>query len=401
MMSFSKITGNPLYPNRFKNKKQKSFMEDKRLRFQKGKQKEFLEAVIKNHFRSQAALGRFLGFDRHTIRGWLIEKSNLSKSVFQKIVASYPQHKPFAKFIEEELPWNWGWIKGGKVTASKLDICERLAHARSFIKGCSVRRLKKEELYNPIVDQMLQENVDLKSILAVCLLTDGCLGVEGRSHRISVFSKDPVIIEFSRALLLKLSKFEPGVYRGSKGVTIVRMTDNDLVRELQKLSPEFRTFPPEGKPQPTISFLKNANRKTKEWAIRVALTLDGSIALSKYNKPELTLSCYNKTACEEWQKFFAVYGLRGNVSYSNRSRQGAIGVRIFNYSSIYNFYKIGGFMEGVKISKNSTRFYGLEKNYLLKKVIYLGIQKNCLNNCTRSDLNRGPRGYQPRALKPD
>ncbi len=366
-------------------------MQDKRLRFQKGKQRAFLEGVIQNHFGTQAALGRFLGFDRHTIRGWLIEKSNLPKSVFSLLIQSYPCYSRFESFIKEELPWNWGWIKGGIVTGSKSDIYERLAHARSFVKASCVRRLKKEEIYNPIVDQMLQEDVDLKSILAVCLLTGGCLGVEGRSHRISVFSKDPIIVEFSRVLLLKLSKFEPGVYRGPKGVTIVRLTDNDLARELQKLSPEFRTFPPEGRPQPTISFLKTANKKTREWAIRVAFTLEGCIALSKYNKPEFTLSCYNKTACEEWQKFFAECGIRGNVSYNNRSRQGAVGVRVFNYSSMYTFYKMGGFLEGVKISTKSTRFDGLEKNYLLKKVIHLGIQKGVLEVM-------GVLGFEPRTF---
>ena len=327
-----------------------------------------------------------------SIRGWLVEKSNLPKSVFQQLIKLYPSYSCFETFIEEELPWNWAWIKGGKVTASKSDICKRLAHARSFIEGCSIRRLKKQEIYNPIVNEMIQKNVDLKSILAVCLLTDGCLGVEGRTHCISIFSKDPVIIMFSRALLLKLSKFEPGVCRGSKGVSIVRLTDNDLARELLKLSPEFRTFPPEGRPQPTIAFLKTANQQTKKWAIKIALTLDGSIGLSKYIKPELNLACYNKTACKEWQKLFVEFGIRGNVSYSNRSKQGAIGVRIFNYFSIYNFYKIGGFMEGVKISKKSTRFCGLEKNMLLNKVINLGIQKGVLKGM-------GMLGFEPRTAR--
>ncbi len=386
------ITGNLDYAKRFKKKKQKSIMLNKRLRFVKGKQKEFLEEVIKNHFGTQAALGRFLETPKNTVKGWIHEKSNLPKSVFQQLIKLYPSYNYFETFIEEELPWNWAWIKGGKVTASKSDICERLSYARSFIESCRVRRLKKGEVYNSIVDELLKQNVDLKSILAVCLLTDGCLSVEGRTHRISIFSKDPIIIKFSRALLLKLSKFEPAVYKGSKGVSIVRLTDNNLARELLKLSPEFRTFPPEGRPQPTISFLKTANQQTKKWAIKVALTLDGSICLSKYLKPELNLACYNKTTCEEWQKLFVEFGIRGNVSYSNRSKQGAIGVRIFNYSSIYNFYKIGGFMEGVKISKKSTRFCGIEKNTLLNKVINLGIQKGVLERM-------GMLGFEPRTAR--
>lgn len=397
------FSGSPLSQSGYKGRKTNSSMQDKRLRFQRGKQREFLEAVIQNHFGTQAALARFLEVHKHTVKGWLHEENNMPKSAFQKIITFYPVQKHFEIFIEEELPWNWGWIKGGVVTGSKSDIYKRLAHARSFIKGACVRRLKKEDVPNLIVDQMLRENVDLKSILAVCLLTDGSLSVEGRTHRISVFSKDPVIVDFSRALFLRLSKFEPGVYAEPRGVTIVRMTDNDLARELQKLSPEFRTFPPEGRPQPTIAFLKTANEQTKRWAIKVALTLDGSISLSKYDKPELTLTCYNKASCEEWQELFTEFGIIGNVCYSKRSRQGAVGVRTFNYLSIYNFYKMGGFMNGVKISTKSTRFDGLEKNHLLRQVIQLGVQKGVLKGVgpMRFELmtSRSPNGiYQAGAL---
>ena len=62
------ITGNLDYAKRFKKKKQKSIMLNKRLRFVKGKQKEFLEEVIKNHFGTQAALGRFLENPKNTVK---------------------------------------------------------------------------------------------------------------------------------------------------------------------------------------------------------------------------------------------------------------------------------------------------------------------------------------------
>jgi len=105
------ITGNLGYPNRFKRQKRKFFMGDKRLRFVEGKQREFLGEVIRNHFSTQAALGRFLGFHKQTIRGWLIEKSNLPKSVFQQLIQLYPSYSCFETFIEEELSWNWLGLK--------------------------------------------------------------------------------------------------------------------------------------------------------------------------------------------------------------------------------------------------------------------------------------------------
>ncbi len=79
--------------------------------FAKGKQKEFLEAVIQNPFGTQAALSGFLGVNKSTVRGWLNDR-NILKSDFDKILDFCPEHSWFSKFIEEELPLNWGQRKG-------------------------------------------------------------------------------------------------------------------------------------------------------------------------------------------------------------------------------------------------------------------------------------------------
>ena len=135
------------------------------------------------------------------------------------------------------------------------------------------------------------------------------------------------------------------------------------------LSPEYRTFPLDENFQPTINFLYNKNLRTKVWAARVAFTTDGCISLSKQGKPELNFACYNKYISEEWQKFLTQFEINGHVAKCKKSRQGVSGVRIYDSKSICAFYRLGGFIDRVKISKKSTRYTGIEKNKLLKFVV--------------------------------
>lgn len=265
--------GNPLAQNGFKELKCKCTMHDFRLKFAEGKQREFLKAVIQGHFGSQAALGRFLGFNRYTIRGRVNEKNNMPKSIFERILDLYPQYRLFVNFIEKELPWNWG---------------------------------------------------------------------------------------------------------KSKGCRNVVITDKFLGKSLFELSPEYRTFPLEEKTQPTIRFLEDKNLQTKIWALRFAFTTDDCISLSKRSKPELGFACCNRNMAKEWQAFLRQFGLNAHIARNGRYKQGVAGLRIYDFKSIRNFYKLGGFIDGVKISRKSTKYMGMQKNGLLRKVVELGIEKGLL-----------------------
>tara|TARA_Y100000310_G_scaffold345252_1_gene463139 strand:- start:6631 stop:7410 length:780 start_codon:yes stop_codon:yes gene_type:complete len=211
--------------------------------------------------------------------------------------------------------------------------------------------------------------VDLLSILAVCIQTDGSLVERGNNHRICFASSDSILASFAESLFSKLSKFKPNVYTGAKGITEVKLTDRSLTKKLFELSPEFKTFSENSAIQPTINFLYKKNLATRIWAIRFAFSTDGCISLSKRNKPELNLACCTKSLVDEWKLFLEKFGIKANISNRNRYKQGVAGLRIYNFQSIYNFYCLGGFVEGVKISKKSKRYVGLRKNELLQKVV--------------------------------
>ena len=373
-----------LLPKSFKKgKKTGNCMdEDSRLKFQGGQQKEFLNAVIRGHFKSRVDFSRFFGLNKFRVRGWITKNNNIPKSVFDKIVGKFPDYGYFSRFVEKELPWNWGWVKGGKACIAKIDnLAKHLEYARSCKKRhytAPERNCIETGIGKPIVDEMISKEVDLESVLAVCLLTDGHLQIGENTRRISIYSTDAIIADFSEALLSKLSGFTPRVYGSGNNILAVRITDNNLSNKILTLSPEYRTFPPEGCAQLTIKFLKNKNRQTKIWAIRVAFTMDGSVSLSKTERPELNLACYNKSLSEEWQKLFQEFGIKCKVAYSKKSKQGAIGVRSYNYGSIYEFFKLGGFLEGVKISRKSKYYCGMAKNDLLQKLVGLGVKKGVI-----------------------
>jgi hypothetical protein len=357
----------------YKLAKSISSMDDKRLKFQKGKQKEFLEKVLEN-FDSQRELAQFLGIAHTTLRDWVKEKNNISKSKFYFVLESFPKYNIYKRFVEEELDWNWGWIKGGHACIAKREnLHDYLKYVRSFTRNKEqVPKSSVISIENNLLETLKHEDVDLLSILAVCTLTDGCLQKHGNSYRISFSSSDQVLINFIQALFFELSEYLPSTYGPSKGAYDTRVTDNKLGKRLLQLSPEYKTFASNPEKQPTISFLKNKNIQTKIWAMRFAFTADGCVFLPKNfkkSKPGLFFACCNKSVCVEWKDFLATLDIFGRVVDCKRYRENVSGVRIYMHQSIINFQELGGFVDKVKISRKSKYYCGLTKNAILAKVI--------------------------------
>jgi hypothetical protein len=357
----------------YKSQKPISTMGDKRLKFRKGKQKEFLKNVLEN-FGSQRKLAKFLGIAHTTLKDWIREKNNISKSKFNVLIKEFPRYKIYEDFIMEELDWNWGWIKGGHACiAKKENLGDYLKYVRSFTKNKErLPRSTAITIENDLLETLKREDVDLLSILAVCTLTDGCLQKHGNSYRISFSSSDPVLVNFIQALFFELSEYLPSTYGPSKGAYNTCITDEKLGERLLQLSPEYKTYASDPEKQPTIVFLKNKNIQTKIWAMRFAFTADGCVFLPKnvkVSKPGLVLACCNKSLCNEWKNFLETLDIFGRVIDCKRYREKVSGVRIYIRQSIINFQELGGFVEKVKISRKSKYYCGLTKNEILGRVI--------------------------------
>ena len=363
----------------YKGRKQDSVMgsdSDKRLKFKKGKQKEFLKNIIQE-FGSQRKLAEFIGVSKTTVRDYLTERSNIPKSFFLKITRDFPELKIFEKEVEEEFPWDWGRIKGGKERVSSIkDIDTYLKYVRGFtmnkeqVPKCSAMKVE-----NRLLERLKRDNVDLMAILAICTMTDGHLETRGNSYRVSFSSSDDVFVNFISALFFELSDFIPAVYDPHKKAHNICVSDTKLGKKLLKLSPEYKTYASEKDKQPTVTFLQNTNMSTKIWAMRFAFSADGSISLPKNNKPSLSITCYNKSLCVEWKNFLSGLEIFGNIATKSSAKEGVAGVRIARAESIKNFYDLGGFIDGIKISSKSKRYCGVEKNVLLAKCVDLKMKK--------------------------
>lgn len=226
-----------------------------------------------------------------------------------------------------------------------------------------------------VLNRIVNKGVNLKSLLATCLLTDGSLQRTGNSsYRIAFYTSDSVLRDFVYSLLFRLSRYTPTIYRDKGGAYSVRVCDFHLAKELLELSPSFKKSPNRCQPvhsylmekQPTITFLDSYDLQTKKICARFAFSADGSISLDKRGVSELTLRCSHPRLSLEWQKILMGFGMIGRIRKDKFSWSGVGGVRFYNKQSLKKFLKMGGFIPGVKITRKSRFYAGIEKNTILK-----------------------------------
>lgn len=353
-----------------------------RLRFVSGQQTKLLRDFLRYNNLSINSAAKLLSVGKTTFKNWLGEKRTLPENTFSSILKMTPSLKIYKDKIEANLPENWGKIRGGKARINKISNISGYLKTIRKIKDkkrleTSLRLKQNMKIENPILNELKQNKIDLKCILATCLLTDGSLTIEGNSYRIAFYAKDIILKDFVNALLFELSSFIPTEIISKKGVYAIRINDYELSRDLLTLSPNYKTSPnlTQSKisylkeAQPSLKFLKNTDKNTLLWCIRSAFSTDGSISISKRSIVELNLSCYHPTLAAEWIKLLKDCGIVGSIGKSKASWCGISGVRIYDRRSIKKFADFGGFLPGVKISGKSKRYKGLEKNTVLQTIV--------------------------------
>lgn len=356
-------------------------MEDKRLVFEKGKQRALFQYLFENYKWSHRKVAELIGVTRHTVTDYFNEKNNIRLSTFQKLTSIDKNIIGFEKYIEKQMQINWGAKKGGKERAklieNKGEFYSRL-RAFKFQKAYKIAVKAKIAIEDhPLISNLIAENVDLHCVLGACLLTDGSLQVRGNSHKLSYSTIDNTLEKIIISLFNKLSITNPKVYFTKKG-NIICVNDSVLGPKMLALSPSYKTSPSWSyqtkeqylqESQPTNKFLFDADEKTKIWALRFAFTADGSISVPRKSYPSLDLACYHPTLAAEWVEFIQSMGFKCKLMKSKNSWCGISGVRMQTHKAFKKFYDLGGFIDGVKISKKSKRFCGMPKNELLEKVV--------------------------------
>lgn len=323
-----------------------------------------------NNF-SERKMARYLSTKRRTLKNWIDERNTLPYQVYNKILNECPTLKIFEKYTKD-ISNNWRSIKGGN-KSSRVNIKEKMRLLR--IKKEIKRELKTKKKKRKNLE--LNKKIDLKKIIAIALLTDGYLSSKD-CYRINFYSKDIVLKNYIHNILDNISNYQINSYfdKKKKG-HFVRLCDIGLANELLNFCPNYKTSPSVNQEiddymkeaQPTIKFLKNSNKETKILCLRMAFSTDGSISLNKNGGYELNLACYHPKLCLEWQELIEEFKINAKIGKDKKEWGGVDGLRIYDLESITKFFRLGGFIDGVKISNKSKFYKGIEKNKLLRAIV--------------------------------
>jgi hypothetical protein len=216
---------------------------------------------------------------------------------------------------------------------------------------------------------------ECKKMIIVMLLTDGHVGVvkQGKYKyvKISYWSNDRVLLNLFIELMKKAFDIEPS-HVGKQEVYYKRRGFSEKIfDELRKILPRLD----KQSSRTSLDFLRNERTPLIKFALRLAMSGEGSISLSRKSNGglrfHLAFACANLKLCEDWEELFNLFGVRMAIRRDSAVNSGYHGLQVVSEESILNFDKIG-FVEGVKIQKGKM-FKGMEKNHLL------GICVNIIN----------------------
>ncbi|MDP7141133.1 MAG: hypothetical protein QF362_04100 [Candidatus Woesearchaeota archaeon] len=258
----------------------------------------------------------------------------------------------------------------------------------------------------PYVQELVEKNLKKYSpkFIAVLTLTDGCCYPAGKSAlkvrrpKLS-YCGDKILCKIYADLVYEHYNIIPSTFTQRKDGTFLVLYERKdikrIIRDLLSLTPNFKTSLAHGEKirdylktdQPTLRFLLNDNKKVLLEAFRLGMSAEGSCSIcfnGKYLRFSLDFSCAHPILLEQWREVaykiginFNLKGLSGWFNYS--------GLSSGNIEALKTFMETGGFIDNVKITRQSKYYNGLEKN----KLIYNVLRWNKENRRINSELSNG------------
>lgn len=261
---------------------------------------------------------------------------------------------------------------------------------------------KVPKIYPPLTSEARfwhEEGVDLKrSIIIPCLQSDGCVSrpnsneynymihFDGRNSILHNYFVDAMYYEYD---LLPTSyclyNAETKMYRTSYTQKIVKTIVNDITKHSgnTKTSPASRQTIDEylKEPQPHLDYLISAPETEKKIAFRIWMSTEGSMTFYKtreYNKrgikneylcPSLMLACTHPVLSKQLQQIAKQFNIILTLISSKTNWSGILRLKNQSISACIEFLKFGGFIKGVRISKNSKYHEGIDKNVFLLGIL--------------------------------
>lgn len=234
-------------------------------------------------------------------------------------------------------------------------------------------------------------------LLGVVTLTDGYLQITKDKSRWELeTSPNPNLHKICKNLFLKALRIKPNT-RVTKDGRFVRTELFGLIYKSSLMRIKRLT-------KNNFQFLKTTTPKIKILAFRLAMDLEGSISpkfslkKKKYKQneyfqfqfdPELKLSFVDKAKINDWIEILKSIGFNFTIQRDTRYESGVGGLRTSGKNQIIQFYKSGGFLTDIKITKSpdkNLKINGFLKQNMLKTVVF--ILQNHSDYCSKSFDNK-------------
>lgn len=163
-------------------------------------------------------------------------------SIFKSLCNTESTLKEFETFIQKTLPENWGRIKGGEKRSKNTDVKEitkKIQETKNKRRIEIKTKMKLEK--NSYIEYIENKGIDIKPLLATCLLTDGSIDI--KQNRIEYATKDLTLKVIASYFLHMLSKYPYTIFVDKDNVFHIRLTDKELISKLLKLSPSYKKSP--------------------------------------------------------------------------------------------------------------------------------------------------------------
>lgn len=214
------------------------------------------------------------------------------------------------------------------------------------------------------------------AILVGMLLTDGSVNVSGSHKNIAFTNRSEVLHKIFKEKMRNLFgivKFQEWKDKRWRNVKTTFLRSPEIYEWLQKLTPSYRTKPElDGKfpPSRIPNFVLKLKPKEIAEVLRIMFSTDGCVCLgASWSKSDemwqirrlIKFSCLHPIIKEQVSELLRKLGIAHKADEE--------GIIIWKENDIRAFHQNVGFVNGVKVTRNSKVWEGFEKNHVLKLLI--------------------------------
>lgn len=219
------------------------------------------------------------------------------------------------------------------------------------------------------IPNWIKEKVDItKAVIIPLLITDGgekpaCVFCSGESNIVHDLWSDACYYELEKL---------PSSYKVPYKTIFVtsHRFSKDILTKIKKYCPSFKTSPVNESiedymktSQPTISYLLEGSKLEQQIALRLWAITEGSISIRNSKKeklitPNIRIACAHPTLIYELKKIAELNGINFSIGKGYNTWSKISCLQTSSIRAAINFFKIGGFIRGVKVAKSKSKFFG-------------------------------------------